>query len=78
MLNPYEHLDAASDVDALLIHGDSDWTVSPGSTERFGAALESRGADVTIHLIEETGHDLVSEPAVSLVVDHIADWMALG
>jgi len=78
MLNPYEHLDAASDVDALLIHGDSDWTVSPGSTERFGSALESRGADVTIHLIEETGHDLVSEPAVSLVVDHIADWMALG
>ncbi len=78
MLNPYEHLDAATGVDALLIHGDSDWTVSPGSTNRFGAALKSRGADVTIHLIEEVGHDLVSEPAVSIIVDHIAEWMARG
>jgi len=76
MLNPYEHVGAGTDVDALLIHGDSDVIVSPGSTERFGAALESRGADVTIHLIEEAGHDLVSGPAMTVVVDHINLWLS--
>jgi hypothetical protein len=52
--------------------------VGTGRTERFGVALRRNGADVTIHLIEEAGHNSVSEPAMSVVVDHIADWIPRG
>jgi acetyl esterase/lipase len=75
MMNPYEHLDTADDVRALLIHGGLDTTVSPGSTERFASVLEQRGADVTTHILPDVGHSLTRGTTLESIVEHINTWM---
>jgi dipeptidyl aminopeptidase/acylaminoacyl peptidase len=62
VMNPYERLDDATVVNALLIQGRRDKTVSPESTERFAAALETGGADVAAHFLPDAGHMLTTSP----------------
>ena len=42
-MNPYEHLDRAADVNALMVHGENDSTVSLGSNQG-GFRLTSKSA----------------------------------
>lgn len=75
LMNPYEHLDAAEDVSALLIHGASDVIVSVGSTERFAAALAAAGADITTHVLPDVGHALTQGAPLDTIVDQIDAWV---
>jgi acetyl esterase/lipase len=77
-MNPYEHLDGAADVKALLIHGEKDDIVSVGSTQRFAAALEEGGADVTTHVLDGIFHALVSGSQLESVVNSIDEWLPRG
>ncbi|MCP4963164.1 MAG: alpha/beta hydrolase [Actinomycetia bacterium] len=75
MMNPYEHLDEAAGLRALLIHGEDDMVVTAGSSERFAAALEERDAEVTVHILEGAGHALLGA-RLDEVVDKMVAWLS--
>ncbi len=75
MMNPYEHLDEAAGLRALLIHGENDMVVTAGSSERFAAALAGGDADTTVHILEGAGHALLGA-RLDEVVDKMVAWLS--
>jgi len=71
--NPYSYLDAASDLEVLLLHGDNDQLVPPSSSELFAAALEDAGHDVTLELLAGGDHQSTRQPDPAGAL--ILDWL---
>ncbi|HMQ25595.1 MAG TPA: alpha/beta hydrolase [Acidimicrobiales bacterium] len=65
----------------LLVHGDEDGLVAVEQTERFGAALEANGVDVTVRVLPGEGHafDLEDDGSLSptgeALVPEILTWL---
>lgn len=75
-INPYEQLDQAGGVSALLVHGDRDDVIPLASTERFSEALAAAGADVTTHVLDGVDHFLVFDAALESAADLVDAWYA--
>jgi acetyl esterase/lipase len=75
-INPYEQLDQAAGVPALLIHGADDDVIPLASTERFAAALTGNGADVTTEVLPGVDHGLAFGAPLDAVADIVDAWYA--
>jgi acetyl esterase/lipase len=73
-INPYEQLDQAAGVSALLIHGSADDVIPLASTERFSEALDANGADVTTHVLEGVDHFVAFDTALESAADLVDTW----
>jgi acetyl esterase/lipase len=73
-INPYEQLDQAAGVSALLIHGSADDVIPLASTESFSAALDANGADVTTHVLDGVDHFVAFDTALESAADLVDAW----
>lgn len=67
-INPYEQLDQAAGVSALLIHGSAD-VIPLASTESFSEALDANDADVTTHVLGGADHFVAFDAALESAAD---------
>ncbi|MGE0159959.1 MAG: alpha/beta hydrolase fold domain-containing protein, partial [Gemmatimonadales bacterium] len=71
---------SSDDAPLLMLHGDHDTTVLPPQATRLRDALQAVGADVTLQIVVNAGHNLDDvgagplSPSFSEVVDEIADF----
>ncbi len=71
---------SSDDAPLLLLHGERDTTVSPLQATKLRDALQAVGADVTLRIVLNGGHNLedvgfgTPEPSLSEVTDEIADF----
>jgi len=80
---PIHHVDAGTAIPpVLLIHGTADERVWPRNSRRLAAALERRGADVTLITYEGVGHVRLAAslaPALDFLTRarrDVLDWLA--
>ena len=73
-INPYEQLDQAAGVSALLIHGSADDVIPLASTESFSEALDANGADVTTHVLDGVDHFVAFDAALESAADLVDAW----
>ena len=71
---------SSDDAPILMLHGEQDTTVLPPQATRLRNALQAVGADVTLRIVLNGGHNLnnvgfgTPAPSLSQVVDEIADF----
>ena len=75
IFNPYEHLDMADGLDALLIHGRADSVVPVATTEKFAAELGTSGAALTTEYVDEADHFVVFDPWLDKIGNTIEQWL---
>jgi predicted esterase len=75
IFNPYEHLDMADGLDALLIHGRADSVVPVATTEKFAAELETSGAALTTEYLDAADHFVVFDPWLDKIGNTIEQWL---
>lgn len=73
--NPFEQLESADGLDALLIHGRADRIVPIATSDDFSAALESNGAAVTTEYLDGADHFIVFDPWLREVGDVVEQWL---
>jgi acetyl esterase/lipase len=71
---------SSDDAPLLMLHGEEDTTVFPAQATRLLNALQAVGADVTLRIVLNGGHNLedvgsgTPVPSLSRVTDEIADF----
>lgn len=73
-INPYEQLENAEGMSALLIHGSDDDVIPLASTQSFSDALDANGADLTTHVLGGVDHFVAFDTALESAADLVDAW----